>query len=126
MTFRCPQCASPASLEITRSIALPPDSRSDEIMLQVVECSGCGFLALAVYEESRRGAFGSESWDHSAYRIVGAALDKLIRLIGECPQPGDPRCDCPSHRSLGKTDPQGRWQGLEGVEILSTYRMDMA
>ena len=57
MSFACPECLT-KSLKITAKLELPPDSRSDEITVQVVACSRCGFAGVAVYEESRRGAHG--------------------------------------------------------------------
>ncbi len=130
MPFRCPQCHSPASLEIARSIELPPDSRSDEITLQVVECSGCGLRAIAVYEESRRGRLDSECWEHSGYQVSFAALERLDRLIDACPDPHNPRCVCPSHRILAGADerrsPYGRWRGLEELEIIAFFPMETA
>ena len=57
MTFLCPECEH-KSLNITAKIELPPDARSDEITLQVVECAQCRFFAIAVDKASRRGALG--------------------------------------------------------------------
>jgi hypothetical protein len=48
MSFECPKCLAPESLDILDSIALPADSRSDEIILQIVGCGRCGFQALAI------------------------------------------------------------------------------
>ncbi len=126
MPFRCPQCHSPASLEITRSIELPPDSRSDEITLQVVECSGCGLRAIAVYEESRRGRLASECWEHSGYQVSLAGLERLVHLIDACSDRVNPRCACRSHCILGGADRQGRWRGLEDMEITTFFRMETA
>ncbi len=64
----CPDCqANP--LKITQSLELPSDIRNDEITLQIVHCDECGFHGLAVYQESRRGALDSESWEHEGYRV---------------------------------------------------------
>ena len=63
-----PDCAA-RSLTITSSLELPRDARSDEITLQVVRCTRCQFSAIAVYEESRRGGFDSESVDHRGFRV---------------------------------------------------------
>ncbi len=126
MPFRCPDCSLPASLEITHSIDLPPDSRSDEITLQIVECSGCGFRAVAVYEESRRGVMEVESWDHTGYRLSEAVLEDLASTIIGCPDPGNRRCTCPSHLKLGKADTQGRWQGLAGAAVRYSFPMELA
>ena len=69
MAFTCPECGFPKALKIVLSITLPPDSRSDDIIVQTVQCDLCQFRAAAVYEESRRGGFDSESWEHRGYRI---------------------------------------------------------
>jgi hypothetical protein len=113
MPFACPDCGDPAALQITSSIELPADSRSDEIALQVVECARCGFRAAAVYEESRRGSLDSEAVDHAGYRLPGATLDSLVAQIGACPEPGNAGCGCDSHRRLGRTDDSGRWCGVD-------------
>jgi C4-type Zn-finger protein len=47
MPLVCPECSS-ASLNVTARLELPPDSRSDEITVQIVQCSQCGFSAAAV------------------------------------------------------------------------------
>ena len=105
--FVCPKCRQ-VSLSITHSLELPPDGRSDEITLQLVVCSGCGFEGTAVYEESRRGA--TESWHHDGYRISPENLVKLKQLMGQCPSPGDKLCLCASHRALKQVNVYGMWQ----------------
>ncbi|MCJ7739686.1 MAG: hypothetical protein MUQ10_20635 [Anaerolineae bacterium] len=114
MSFRCPECSA-QSLAITRSFELPADSRSDEITLQIVKCSSCGFAGIAVYEESRRGALDSESFSHTSYRVIAADLRRLKHMIGRCPRPRDSRCGCAAHQSLGRRDASGRWNGLQAV-----------
>ena len=111
------------SLNITLSLELPYDSRSDEITLQVVECRQCEFGALAVYEESRRGALDSDSFDHSGYRIAAKVLAAVRRLMQRCPRPKDPRCRCAAHRRLGSRDASARWKRLEGIEVEGAFRM---
>ena len=115
MPFLCPECSTPKSLKIALKIELPPDSRSDEIALQIVECTNCGFAGIAVYEESRRGALGSESLDHTGYYVSADDLKALRKTIKGCPQPSDWRCDCKAHRTLGMTDAAGRWSALKGI-----------
>jgi hypothetical protein len=124
MPFRCPQCSNPGSLEIGLYIQLPPDSRSDDILIQLVECLGCGFRGVAVYEESRRGSLESEAWDHTGYEIDAAELDALARAIGGA---GAPRaCPCPAHQTLGRQDGRGRWLGLPGqLDLGQAFRMDL-
>jgi hypothetical protein len=107
--FECPECQT-ANLAITRSITLPPDSRSDDIILQIVRCRHCHFQAAAIYEESRRGSLDSESWDHRGYRISREVLAELNRLIKACIARRDAGCDCPSHCALSRTNEYGRWQ----------------
>lgn len=124
MPFRCPQCAQPGSLEIVGSIQFSPDSRSDEILLQVVACHRCGFQGLAVYEESRRGALDSESWDHSGYRVEAAEVSLVIKAIENCPDPYNPACTCSTHRELGKQDGGGRWKGICGMYGADSFRME--
>ena len=114
MPFLCPTC-SEKSLKTTSKIELPPDSRSDEIALQIVACSQCRFAGIAVYEESRRGALGSESFDHTGYRVSAEDLAALRKTIGRCRYPRNPRCRCSAHRELSSRDGSGRWNGLEGI-----------
>ena len=70
MAFLCPACDAAGGLKITRRLELPPDSRSDEITLQIVRCRRCNFEGLAIYEESRRGALGDEAVDHRGYMVI--------------------------------------------------------
>jgi hypothetical protein len=114
MPFQCPACQG--TLRITASLELPPDSRSDEITLQIVKCGECGFEAIGIYEESRRGALGTESVDHRGFRIDAADLRALRRQIRSCPRPNDPHCDCAAHQALGRTDSSGRWAGVSGLK----------
>jgi hypothetical protein len=122
MPFQCPEC-SRSSLKVAQRIELPPDSRSDEITLQIVTCSQCDFAAIAVYEESRRGALFDESVDHRAYRTTPADLKALRRAIRNCPKPRDPRCRCASHQRLGRQDASGRWDGLSDVHLEGRFNL---
>ncbi len=72
--FKCPDCGKLA-LTIVKSLDLGADERSDEVAIQCVECTLCGFKALSIYEESRRGA--SESVNHYGYKIEAAQYQKL-------------------------------------------------
>ena len=58
MPYTCPQCSKDDSLIVTAMIELLPDEWSDEIEVEIVECSCCRFRGVAVDEESRRGAPG--------------------------------------------------------------------
>jgi hypothetical protein len=109
MSFRCLECSQGKPLRITGRIELAPDARSDEISLQIIHCSTCGFQGLAVYEESSRGALGSESVDHYGYAADSSAIQAVRSLIKQCPAPGNANCKCASHQELNRLDPSGRW-----------------
>jgi hypothetical protein len=126
MSFRCPQCALPGVLEIRLSIQFQPDSRSDEIFLQVIACQRCGFQGLAVYEESRRGALESESWDHTGYRVGPGGLAAIVQAVESCPAPNNPACTCRAHRDLGGQDGTGRWQGIDDLVIIDSFQMEIS
>ena len=114
MAFLCPQCDNP-SLEIAHALDLPPDARSDEITVQVLRCTNCVFDALAVYEESRRGALDRDCFDHTGYRATPARVRELATQIAACPDPRNPKCPCPSHAALNRVS-NHRWQGLDGTQ----------
>lgn len=123
MPFLCPECSTSKSLMITSKLELPPDNRSDEITLQVVECSGCGFAGIAVYEESRRGSFDSDSFDHAGYRVRSKDLEALRKTIRACPSPTNGRCKCAAHRKLGRQNTSGRWTGLDDIHLEGSFWM---
>lgn len=115
MPFLCPACEAHKALRITASLELPPDSRSDEITLQIVECARCDFAGVAVYQESRRGALDSESVDHAGVRVGKEDLKALRKAIRQCPEPRNPRCTCETHRTLGHKNEYGRWDALDDI-----------
>ena len=125
MPLVCPECFTPKSLEITFKLELPPDSRSDEIALQIVECSHCGFAGIAVYEESRRGALDSESFEHTGYRIGVDDLNILKEAVKQCPEPENSRCECRVHRTFGRQDASGRWNALDDLRFEGTFEMKL-
>jgi hypothetical protein len=112
-------------LRIQQRIELPPDSRSDEIALQIVGCERCGFEGIAVYEESRRGALDDDSFDHTGYRVSAHDLTQIRRVILRCPKPRDPRCTCTSHRKLGSRDASGRWNGLAEIALGDAFALKL-
>lgn len=119
----CPACHS-NRLQIELSLELPPDGYEDEITLQVVGCGQCGFTALAVYGESRRGALDSEAWRHEGYRVSETDFRAVWQLMAACPRPEDPHCQCAAHQRLGQQSGY-RWDGLgkSGVEILRVFNL---
>ena len=125
MDFICPDCHQ-TDLKIKSSIALPADSRSDEIALQIVVCSNCGLRAIAVYEESRRGSLESESWDHTGYHLNRADFDLLNSDLKNCPSPSKPDCRCDVHQRWGKKDANGRWRGLSDVPLFGGFMMELS
>lgn len=126
MSFRCPQCKMPASLDIIHRIELPPDSRSDEITLQIVECNTCGFNGLAVYEEPRHGMPEADDWEHIGYWVSRDAVESVKTAISSCPNPNNARCTCAVHTSLSQRDVHGVWKGLLEMERAHTFLMRMA
>ncbi|MBU1749605.1 MAG: hypothetical protein KKA73_18120 [Chloroflexi bacterium] len=125
MPFTCPACSTWGALRITTRLELAPDSRSDEIALQVVKCSRCDFAGIAVYEESRRGPLGDESFDHTGYRVSREDLQALRKAMRQCPRPKDARCTCATHRTLGHKNAAGRWDALDDVPYKETFRMEL-
>ena len=116
MPFLCPEC-SQCKLNIVSKIELGPDSRSDEIMLQIVKCFQCEFTGIAIYEESRRGSLGEDSFHHFGYRVGKADMMALQEIIKECPEPGNRRCECFAHHTLNIKDTSGRWNALSDVHL---------
>ena len=121
MPFVCPDCSRHGSLNIVLSIELPPDSRSDEITIQIVECSDCRFAGIAVYEESRRGPLDSESFHHTGYHVSKSQLRDLRKAIRSCRDRKNWRCRCPAHRMLSRTDAGGRWIALRDLETTEAF-----
>ena len=111
IAFECPTCLK-NTLHITTKIELPPDNRSDEITLQLVKCTRCALQAIAIYEESRRGALDSELWNHTGYQVDDDALKAVTQAIKQCPSPSNPNCQCQPHRTLEKMLLDRSWQGV--------------
>jgi hypothetical protein len=122
--FLCPQCKA-GSLKIVSSIELAPDSRSDEISVQIIKCSHCGFNGLALYEASRRGALNRESVAHRGYYVNPAKLSALHRLIKQCPEPRNSRCLCEVHRAIGNVNAYGRWNGLKDIFNTASFTIQL-
>ena len=125
MSFRCPQCLTVDSLEITLAIDLPLDRRHDEISLQVVACSACKFQGLAVYEEARGNTLAREEWTHIGYRVSPDAIESVKAAINSCSAPHNPHCGCAAHTSLGEKNPYGLWCGLLELKSGRTFAMRM-
>lgn len=123
MSFLCPECSTPGALNITSRLELPPDGWWDEITLQIVDCSQCGFAAVAVYRESRRGRLDSEAVNHDGYRLEAESVTMLRKMIEECPKPGDHACTCYSHRMLSGEDALGRWNVLDEMGWEGTFEL---
>ena len=119
MGLTCPQCLED-SLKILSRIELPPDNRSDEIAVQIVVCSKCGFQGIAVYEESRRGSFDNESFIHRGYFVEPDLVRKVQEIIDSCPNPNNRRCTCKSHRYFNKIGENGDWNW---PELLDNYQV---
>ena len=91
--FKCPRCEE-EQLEICQSFELPPGARWDEESLQMIACNSCESAGLAVYQESRRGAF-----------LPMKELMTVRATLLLCPEPSNGRCGCAAHKELrGLTD----------------------
>ena len=113
MLYVCPECDLGA-MEVVGSLELPPDNWWDEIALQALACQRCGFRGLAVYEESRRGALGSEAVNHRGHRVAAETVTAFVEGVVQCPAPRDRACACVTHEEWGSSDPSGRWVGVPG------------
>ena len=123
MPFRCPACST-RSLLILSALEVKPDSRWDEITLQTLGCTQCGFTGVAVYQESRRGALDAEIVHHDGYSVDLADRQRLERAIRHCPTPSDTRCTCFAHRAFGGHDAAGRWKGLSTLQRGAAFTLE--
>ena len=112
MGLICPAC-SLDSLKITSKIELPPNERSDEVTLQLIECNKCGFQGVAVYKESRRGKIDSATFSHRGYTASSEFLNKVRKMIDQCPDPNNAKCRCKTHRHFNDLYRAGNWEWLE-------------
>lgn len=110
--FTCPSCTNPAGLLVDVAMSLRADSRSDEILVQLLRCSLCGFDALAAYEESRRGPLGADHFSHTGYPIDSATAASWRIDFSTCPDLNDIQCHCTAHAEVGRQTEAGRWVGL--------------
>ncbi|MBD3205470.1 hypothetical protein GF319_03875 [Candidatus Bathyarchaeota archaeon] len=122
MGFLCPECKN-KELEITSSIEIPPDTRSDEITLQVLRCTRCGFKSLGLYEESRRGNLREEYVNHKGIYIPEAELKDIELMIKKCPDPRNSKCICDSHRYFS-VKAKGRWKCIERLIYYNTFVLE--
>ena len=125
MAFVCPECHRPR-LRIADRLELGSDSRSDDVSVQTVQCGGCRFEAIAIYEESRRGALDSEHFSHIGYRISPDGLNSLKSALQGCRNRRNSRCNCATHRALRRADRREREDALPGVHWDQPFPMDIA
>lgn len=122
--FVCPDCLRLGSLRFVNRLEVDGDALWDEIALQTLVCESCGFAGLAVYKEERRGSFYSETVEHLGYRIDRAGYDVIRGLIEACPNRDAFDCGCPTHATLGSTDPTtAMWNGLAAYSITGNFPM---
>lgn len=76
MSLICPECERPY-LKVTKSVDIAPDDKWDEIAVQTIKCSSCGFEGIAVYRESRRGPMGQELVHHIGYKADKGTIAKV-------------------------------------------------
>lgn len=113
--WNCPRCQSP-KLETVAALQLEGDAWNDEISLQWAICE-CGFKAVLVYEESRRGSLDHDCWSHIGHPISTPDWDATMRWLGLCPSNQERDCQCCAHQHFSRCDQHGRWQGLQGYEL---------
>jgi len=80
MSLLCPSCKQPY-LRVTASRDIDPGQNYDERAIQVLICSSCGYTGIGIYEESRRGALDSESFNHISYNSPIEKVYLLQKLI---------------------------------------------
>jgi predicted RNA-binding Zn-ribbon protein involved in translation (DUF1610 family) len=124
MSFKCPKCLG-ASMKITSSIELPPDNRSDEITLQTLKCTKCGFTGLGIYEETRRDNLDKESIHHHGIYIDNLIYKSIKKSIRQCPKPKESDCHCKTHNTLNQVNKFGRWNWLEKIPHKKTFEIQI-
>ena len=124
MFYICPRCLGQGTLEINQSIHLPPDNRSDDVVVQILDCQSCQYRGGAIYQESRRGGLDTESWEHLGYVVNKVQLDALAALIAGCNDQQNPACPCQVHVLLGAADFNGRWCLPSGFDRQRSFTMD--
>mgnify|MGYP001816772504 FL=1 len=113
----CPGCGS-KTLKIQKSIELGSDSRDDEYSLQAISCKECGFVGVATYRESRRGA--EESWDHCGYRMEDSNYEAFLKSLRKCRLRRKPSCTCKAHSHFGVKNEYGTLDPLDKIEFDKT------
>ena len=112
MGLLCPKCLD-YSLYIEEKLELPPDSRSDEIMLQIIKCEKCSFIGVAVYEESRRGSLNDYTFNHTGYVLSNTALNQVKRAIKN------------NSKFFEMYDDYNRWAWLSSQNIKEVFKIEM-
>lgn len=78
--FLCPTC-NKETLLLRETCDLPSTQRSDEMQIQTLACTACGFHACGIYEEAHRGAIDDDSVDHRCYPLDEMSFHELETLI---------------------------------------------
>ena len=115
--FVCPQCGA-NGVKVVRSMNLPASERSDDIILQITQCNSCSFQGLALYEESRRGAMGSESWEHTGFWVLEPVIEKVEEIFSRCPDVQDKRCPCAAHKEAVEAVVRGKKWPLAILDLM--------
>lgn len=124
MPFKCPKCLG-ASMKITSSIELPPDSRSDEITVQTIKCTKCGFTGLEIYEETRRGSLNEDCIHNYGIYIDNLTYESMKKTFRQCPKPKESDCQCKTHHSLNQVNEFGRWNWLERFSQKKSFELQI-
>jgi hypothetical protein len=115
----CPDCSDARTVSRSAAIELRPDNFWDEIFLNLVACSACGFRGAIVALESRgHGGLGDDTDDTTGYRLDPSSFESIRASIERCPGPGRRQCECGTHRDLVLAS---TWGFLKGYESMGTF-----
>ncbi|MFI0356940.1 hypothetical protein ACH34Q_41395 [Actinomadura sp. 9N407] len=69
-------------------------------------CATCGSGVVESHSHDCWDPSDHSSWDmYWWWRIDPADMDVVLELVGDCPAPLKPGCDCRLHRGLGASTP---------------------
>lgn len=120
MDFKCPSCEG-NSLKIDMSLELAAGD-VDETSVQTVKCETCQFRGIAVYRESRRGSFDSDSFWHVGFEVSDGDLEFVLSGLRLCPDRANKHCQCQTHLAWAKR----HWSAPErDMTVKRWFRMDL-
>jgi len=90
--FLCPKCQL-QKLDITKIgiLGCEADDMWDENTIQILQCQGCGFKAIGLYQEEHRGVLDDETWQHRGFFAPEEKTQELETLLDKLPNQRDER-----------------------------------